>query len=104
MITSLAWVRELFKLKEFTDLPSSRTQVIQLVEEFLIARAKVLPPPRRTYVPVEQSNSESQDLFDEFDLDEAALAGLILGDENVDVDKNRQKDKKIAEVCCQTDT
>lgn len=83
-------------MKELTNIVSTRVQILLLVQSFLNARAKVIPPPRRPAPSATlEDSSESQDLFMEFGMDDDILALLPMDGET---DDSWRKDKEVAEV------
>lgn len=57
----------------------------------------VIPPPPRPTLPSAVA-SESQDLYDEFGLDDDVLAALDLGDGFNAPDNNKELDNKVSDV------
>ncbi|KAH8116315.1 Mus7/MMS22 family-domain-containing protein [Phellopilus nigrolimitatus] len=96
------WVKRVFSLKDLTNVATTRFAILQLVRSFLDARTEIIPPPRRPALhPLE--SSESQDLYDEFGLDDDVLAALDLGEGVATMNDNQEKDKEVAEVIMNAD-
>ncbi|EJD07436.1 uncharacterized protein FOMMEDRAFT_164408 [Fomitiporia mediterranea MF3/22] len=89
------WIK-VFSMRELTNMVTTRIQILQLVQSFLQARAKVFPSSHRlAHPPGPEENSESQEAYGDFGFDDEILAALPMDGEQ---DENSKKDKEVAKV------
>ena len=92
-------------MKDVTNDAEIRHQILLLVSAFVDARIKVMGIPKRLALPLpEDDNSESQELYGDFAIDDELLEaldrseGLIAGDKQDEKRKIKEKDMEVAEV------
>lgn len=90
-------MKKVFALKDLTNVATTRHEILFLVQAFLRARSKVIPPPPRPSLSSSTSN-ESQDLYDEFGFDDDVLAALDLGDGAIVIDVNKEHEQTVSDV------
>lgn len=101
----VAWIRVILSSKDMTSDAEIRHQILLLVRAFLDARVGVIGVPKRPVLALpEDDNSESQELYGDFAIDEELLEaldqseGLVASDKQAEKRKLKEKDMEVAEV------